>query len=99
MTIADVKNRLGRIFNFSRMSAAYQQCFYSAAGANYVLPDLAEYTRAAEPAPIEADLFAQGRAAGRRDVWLHIQQYLNLTDQELFALYAGHPIQTKGTRL
>lgn len=87
--------RLGRRFRIGDMAKAYQLTFRTPPGTLYVLPDLLSYTGAIDPAPRSGDPFIQGRAAGRRDVWLHIQEYLNLTDEELFDLYAGRQILQK----
>lgn len=71
---------------------AYCQTLLSPTGTKYVLPDLALFCGAADPAPDDGNSFIQGRFQGRRDAWLHIQQMLNLSDEDLFALYAGKPI-------
>jgi hypothetical protein len=34
---------------------------------------------------------------GRREVWLRIQQHLNLTTEQLFQLYGGQRSPTKDT--
>ena len=86
-------SRLGRLFTIGEISRAYNTTFRSVSGHNFILPDLAEFCYAAEPAPKLGDSFIQGRAAGRRDVWLHIAEYLHLTEEELFALYRGRSIK------
>lgn len=92
-SVREFVTRLGRRFHIGEMAKAYQLTFLSSPGATtYVLPDLLEYTGALDPAPKDGDAFTQGRAAGRRDVWLHIASYLHLKDEELFALYAGRQI-------
>lgn len=60
-----------------------------------VLADLADCCGAADPAPTDGDLFKQGRAAGRRDIWLRIQYHLALNEHELFALLKGQPLTTR----
>lgn len=82
-------SRLGRRFTVSQVREAYCLTFLSPPGRHHVLPDLLEFTGALDPAPRNEDLFMQGRAAGRRDVWLRIQEHLRLTEEELFALYVG----------
>lgn len=62
----------------------------------HVLPDVAEFCHVNEPAPRESDLFVQGRAAGRLDVWLHMQEYLHLTDEEIYALRRGQSVYRPG---
>jgi hypothetical protein len=86
-------SRLGRLFTIGEVSRAFNVTFRSPTGHAFILPDLAEFCYAAEPAPKSSDLFVQGRAAGRRDVWLHISEYLHLTEEELFALYRGRSIK------
>lgn len=83
---------LGRVFEIRDLRKAYNMVFRSPAGAHYVLPDLSDFCRAAEPAPRESDLFIQGRAAGRRDVYLRIMQHTNLTEEELFAVHSGRSV-------
>lgn len=86
------RSRLGRLFTVGEMARAYRLTFRSPPGTNYVLPDLAEFCHAAEPAPVKGDPYQLGRWAGRQDVWLRIQRHLNLTEEELFAVYAGKSI-------
>lgn len=57
-----------------------------------VLADLAEFCGAADPAPTDGDAFKQGRAAGRRDVWLRIAAHRAVRDDEIFALLRGDQI-------
>jgi len=88
-------SRLGRQFTVEQLQEAYRVAFRNGYGEHQVLPDLAEFCRANEPAPHENELFVQGRAAGRRDVWLHIAEILGLTANELAAAYRGRafPVQ------
>jgi hypothetical protein len=71
-----------RVFrHLSRRRAAYRHVF-NHPEAETVLADLARFCRAAhahDPGHLE-------RLEGRREVWLRIQQHLNLTDQQLFEL-------------
>ncbi len=92
------RSRLGRLFTATEMRQAFQTVFRSPAGINYVLPDLAEFCYASEPAPRDSDLFVQGRAAGRRDVWLHVNEHLHLTEEELTALYKGRSLPQRQER-
>lgn len=85
-------SRLGRRFHLREVSRAYRTCLLAPLSTEFILPDLAEFCGAHDPAPKNADLFMQGRAAGRRDVWLRLQNFLHLTDDELAALYAGRPV-------
>lgn len=85
--MAKFRSRLGRWFTIPELQRAYQTTLRSPAGEHWVLPDLAEFCRAFEPAPREDSLWIQGRVAGRRDVFLHIAEILGLTQEELEAIY------------
>lgn len=87
MGLADFFGRYGRQFSPEDVSRAYKTLFTSQLGLDHVLPDLAEFCKAAEPAPRISDLFVQGRAAGQRDVFLHIQEMVQLTDEQVRDLY------------
>lgn len=86
------RSRLGRLFTVAEVKQAYSMVFRTIAGERFVLPDLAEFCHAYDPAPREGDLFLQGRAAGRRDVWLHIREPLDLTEEELSAMLRGRSL-------
>lgn len=88
----DFLTRLGRLVSSRELRRAYRACLLSPAGTEHILPDLAEFCGAHDPAPKAEDLFMQGRHAGRRDVWLRIQNFLHLTEEELVALYAGRAV-------
>jgi hypothetical protein len=51
-----------------------------------VLRDLAKFCRANE-STAHPDTHAAARLDGRREVWLRIQQHLQLTDEQLWQLY------------
>lgn len=87
--------RLGRRVKLDALAKGYRIAF-SAPGTDLVLPDLAEFCGANDPAPKTPDLFMQGRAAGRRDVWLRLQQFLNLSDRDLMNLMVGQQVQPRG---
>lgn len=84
-------SRLGRRTRLDHLRRAYLLALRSPVAVEHILPDLAEFCGANDPAPKADNLFMQGRAAGRRDVWLRIQNFLHLNDEELMALYAGRP--------
>lgn len=63
-----------------------------------VLADLAEFCGAIDPAPKDGGEFVQGRAAGRRDVWLRIMAHRVLRETEVYALLKGEPIATAQER-
>lgn len=73
---------------------AYQLWFGSPAGQE-VLIDLARFCRAAETC-YHDDPRKHAVLEGRREVWLRIQQHLNLTSEQLFALYGGQNVLTQG---
>jgi hypothetical protein len=73
---------------------AYQQTFMSMAG-QQVLQDLSAFCRANETC-FHPDPRLHAVAEGRREVWLRIQQHLNLTGEQLAELYAGKTIAPKG---
>lgn len=53
-----------------------------------VLEDLARFCRANETC-FHADPRVHAVAEGRREVWLRIQQHLNLSSEQLYKLYNG----------
>ena len=55
-----------------------------------VLEDLALYCCATKTCVVHGDHDATLRAEGRRDVWLHLQEYLQLTEEQLWALKTGN---------
>lgn len=93
MTI-DIPNLLSRFrrkpADFALETDAYRQVFGSPAAMNIVLPDIAEFCGAYTPLP--QGIEQQSRAAGRRDVWLHIFGYLNISDRQVYAVMHGEPI-------
>lgn len=68
----------------------YQQCFLTPAGAR-VLTDLAQFCRA-DKSCFHADARLHAVLEGRREVWLRIQQHLQLTPEQLAQLYSGNQI-------
>jgi hypothetical protein len=79
-------SRLGHDVDIPALKRAYLRM------PDEVRVDLAEFCHAAEPVPMDSNLFSLGRAAGRRDVWLRIAQFLNLSDAELFDLWRGQSV-------
>lgn len=74
-------------------SRAYKLCFGSPAG-NEVLIDLVKFCRAAESCVVRGDHDRTLLLEGRREVWLRIAEHLNLTTEQLYALYSGRNILT-----
>ena len=87
MGLANFFGRFGRQFSPEDVSRAYKQLFTSQLALDHVLPDLAEFCKAAEPAPVSSDMWVQARHAGWRDVFLHIQEMVDMTDEQVRALY------------
>lgn len=81
------RGRYGRTFMPEDVSLAYKEIFAYQKAKEHILPDLAEFCKVSEPAPRVPDMFAQGRAAGHRDVFLHIQEMCHLSNEEVRAYY------------
>lgn len=58
--------------------------------ADVVLKDLARFCRAHE-STFNPDARAHAVAEGRREVWLRLQNHLQLTPDQLWELYSGRP--------
>lgn len=71
----------------------YRQVFRTPNGER-VLADLAKFCRA-NRTTMHPDSRAHALAEGRREVWLHIQQQLQLTEDELWELY--RPIEARSS--
>lgn len=78
----------------SRRKQAYRQTF-SGEMAREVLEDLARFCRAHESTFLP-DARAAATLDGRREVWLRIQRHLELSDDQLWALYPGVKALTGG---
>ena len=68
---------------------AYRQTFTGPL-AETVLKDLTRFCRAHE-STFHTDARAHAVAEGRREVWLRIQNHLNLSPEQLWSLYSGMP--------
>lgn len=64
---------------------AYETVFNDGIDAKIVMKDLARFCRATE-STFHADPRLHAVLEGRREVWLHIQKYLKLTEDELWEL-------------
>jgi hypothetical protein len=79
---------VGQTLDFLRSrKKAYQLAFKSPAGSE-VLQDLAKFCRADQTC-FDADPRIHAVLEGRREVWLRIQQHLNLTSDQLYAIFTG----------
>jgi len=67
---------------------AYRQTFGSPVG-QQVLRDLQAFCRATEGPYAAGDVNETMMRCGALEVWLHIARHLELTTEQLFALYAG----------
>ena len=89
-----IKDSLSRVkFLFNKRRMAYCQTFNKTSPlAILVLEDLSKFCRAHETTFTKDDR-ASLMLEGRREVWLRIQSYLNLTSEELYSL---HHVKSKG---
>lgn len=55
-----------------------------------VLNDLAQFCRANDTCVVPGDRDLTLILEGRREVWLRIANHLNLTPQQLYAIFTGH---------
>lgn len=74
---------------------AYHNTFRSIAG-HKVLQDLAVFCRANETAGVPGSPDLTWNAIGRREVFLRIQQHLNLSPEDLARLYGGKSLNPGG---
>ncbi len=68
---------------------AYVRAFQSPGGEE-VLGDLARFCRASE-STFHSDPRVHAVLEGRREVWLRIMEHLQLSEDELWRLYAAQP--------
>lgn len=88
MNFAALEEQVKHTFDFlKRRKTNYQLALTSPAG-QAVLIDLAKFCRA-NATCFDADPRVNAALEGRREVWLRIQQHLNLTPEQLVALYGG----------
>lgn len=72
---------------------SYQAAFASPRSQSALI-DLAAFCKANVSCVVLGDRDATLVAEGRREVWLRIQEHLQLTPEQMFQLYAGNPIRT-----
>ena len=80
----------GRDADLKETAKAYRIVFNSPGAKSYVLPDIMEFCGVGLPLPL--DPAKAQRVAGKQDVWNHLQQYLNLSETEAYAIQKGQPI-------
>lgn len=90
--MANLRELIEKAFGYLRnRQMSYQLTFQINQPANVsVLMDLAIYCRACESCVVPGDPVKTAVLEGRREVWLRIQQHLNLTPEQLFAIYGGN---------
>lgn len=71
--------------SYGRLRDAYRRVF-DTPGAEVVLGDLATFCRARETTHVPGDSHASALLEGRREVWLRIQEYTQLSTVELWRL-------------
>lgn len=77
--------------NIEDVARAFARTFDPAQPAHViVLEDLARFCRANESCVVPGEHDKTLVLEGRREVWLRIQEYLNLTPVQLFALKTGN---------
>lgn len=108
--MASIRDRIGQTLDFLRQRRhAYQLSFGTAKRAvrlrrafvnafgtpsgQMVLADLEKFCRANETC-FDTDARVNAALEGRREVWLRIQQHLNLSSEDLFQLYSGRNVQS-----
>ncbi len=72
----------------NRRSTAYRTTFTGVGPSRVVMADLARFCRASK-STAHPDPYMAARFDGRREVWLRIREHLDLTQEELYRLYAG----------
>ena len=76
---------LNRFFDFLRRRQTAYRTVFSGPVAEIVLADLAVFCRATT-STFHPDPRVHAVAEGRREVWLRIQNHLNLSDEQLLEL-------------
>ena len=85
MNLSQALERAKQFLTFRKL--AYTRTFDPAnRDAQMVLEDLAKFCRAHE-STFHAEERVAGRLDGRREVWLRIQQHLQLSEETLWNLY------------
>lgn len=83
---------VARTFDFLRRRKHNFQIVFRSPAGQEVLKDLARFCRAHETT-MHSDPHIQAGLEGRREVWLRIQQHLNLSSAELASLFSGGAIE------
>jgi len=83
--------QIGRTLDFLRARKRNYQLAFGTPAGQEILIDLAQFCRANETTWHE-DPRKSAALQGRHEVWLRIQQHLNLSSEELMTLYSGRPV-------
>lgn len=78
--------KIAKDFLFGRRLSYLQTFDKNNQSAQVVLKDLAKFCRANKPT-FHTDERVHAMLEGRREVWLRIQQHLNLTPEQLWELF------------
>lgn len=90
-----MNDAIGRVIDFLRgRKRDYQLTFGNPVGQR-VLTDLAGFCRATKTC-FDPDARLHAVAEGRREVFLRIAKHLNLSTEQLFAIYSGKTINPEG---
>lgn len=90
LSMLNFRTRFGRKVDLEQQRDDYRAALGTARSKRSVMPDLAEFCGVGKPFPLDTN--ALQRAMGRREVWEHIQLYLNFTESEIFAMLKGQPV-------
>lgn len=92
MTVSSIIEKVQATLDFLRnRKRDYQFTFKNSISGQAVLHDLAKFCRA-NTTTFHEDPRIHAALEGRREVWLRIQNHLNLTPEQLFALFNGQNI-------
>jgi hypothetical protein len=88
-------DRWQRALDFMKWRKQSYQVNLQMADGRLWLDDLARFCRANETCVVPGDRDRSLVLEGRREVWLRIQNHLNLTPEQLMVLYAGPEINAE----
>jgi len=88
----DIRAQLEKTLAFLRTKRVNFKVALGSPAGQTVLRDLGEFCRAYESAAVAGDRDKTMILVGRREVWLRIQQYLELTDAQLLSIRSGKDI-------
>lgn len=86
----------GRLLDALRFRRRDYHLTFGPVNGQNVLIHLAEFCRA-NNSTYEDDARLHARMDGRRDVWLLIQRYMNLSSEQLAMIYSGKNFQQEDT--